>query len=306
MSLRVFVAGATGVLGRRVVPALLAAGHDVTANVRNPGARERAEQSGARAATVDLFDRDSTRRLGDEHDAVVNVATSIPTGMRAGRRSAWAMNDRLRTEASANLADAVARTGGGYVGESITFTYLDGGDDWIDESSEHSYFWGNESCRDAEAAAASVTHAGGHGVALRFAMFFADDSAHLKMLRAIAGRGAFPMPGRLDGYMSWVHVDDAASAVVAALDAPPGIYNVAEPDPVRRRDHAEAMASALGRRRVRALPQPILRLGGAGVMSLARSQRISSAALTAATGWQPQRHVVDCWSQPELVGDLRR
>ena len=170
MTEAVFVAGASGVLGRRVVPALVAAGYAVTANVRNEAARRAAAAAGAATATIDLFDASATGRLGDEHDAVVNVATSIPTGFSATRRSGWAMNDRLRTVASANLAAAVARPAGRYVGESITFPYVDSGAEWIDESVERTYFWGNTSCVDAEAAASNVTNAGGHGVALRFAM----------------------------------------------------------------------------------------------------------------------------------------
>ena len=295
MSQRVFLSGASGVLGRRVVPALVAAGHAVTANVRDDAAGKAAEAAGATAVTIDLFDSVATDELGDTHDAVVHIATSIPTGASAGRRSAWAMNDRLRSEASVNLAAAMARTGGRYVGESITFPYVGGGDDWIDETHPRTYFWGNQSCVDAEAASESVTRSGGRGVALRFAMFFADDSAHITTFRSFAKRGIFPAPGRPDERMSWIHIDDAASAAVAALDAAPGIYNVAEPDPALRCDHAAALASAVGRRRLRSLPNPIVRLGGAGIMSLSRAQRISSKALTAATGWEPRRAVIDCW-----------
>lgn len=296
MSSRVFVAGASGVLGRWVVPALIASGHSVTANVRNDAARRAAEAAGATAATVDLFDPDATARLADDHDTVVNVATSIPTGMSAALRSGWAMNDRLRSEASVCLAASMARMGGRYVGESITFPYVDAGDDWIDESHARNYFWGNTTCVDAEAAAESVTQAGGTGVALRFAMFFATESAHVGLIRSLAHRGVFGPPGRPDGRMSWIHIDDAAAAVVAALEAPAGIYNVAEHDPARRSQHSEAIAEAVGRRRLRRLPSPLARLGGPGLESLARSQRISSASLTSATGWKPQRSVVDSWS----------
>ena len=296
MTRRVFVSGASGVLGRRVVPALVDAGWTVTANVRDDAAREVARAAGATTDTIDLFDRRAIDRLGDSHEAVVHIATSIPTGAAAGRRSAWAMNDRLRSEAAANLAAAMALVAGRYVGESITFPYVDGGDEWIDESHPRTHFWGNQSCVDAEAASESVTRAGGQGVALRFAMFFADDSAHVDAIRSFAKRGIFAAPGRPESRMSWIHIDDAASAVVSALQAAPGTYNVAEPDPVSRSDHAAAMARAAGRRRLRSLPNPIVRLGGAGIMSLARAQRISSSALTEATGWKPQRSVIDYWN----------
>lgn len=296
MNMRVFVAGSSGVLGRRVVPALVANGHIVTANVRDAEARHRAEQAGAASTTIDLFDPEATEAIGASHDVVVNIATSIPAVAAALRRSAWAMNDRLRSTASANLAAAMARSGGRYIGESITFPYADAGDDWIDEMHPRTYFWGNQTCLDAEAAALSVGEAGGIGVGLRFAMFHADDSAHTNMIRAVARRGIFGPPGSPNGPMSWIHIDDAAAAVVSALSAPSGIYNVAEPDPARRSDHAEALARAVGRRRLRSLPGPLTRLGGAAMESLARSQRISSQSLMTATGWEPRVHVVDAWA----------
>lgn len=295
MSRTVFVSGATGVLGRRVVPALVAAGHTVTANVRNDAARIAAEAAGARTDTIDLFNSDDTARLADTHDAVVHIATSIPTGASAGRRSAWAMNDRLRSHAASNLAAAMAAAGGSYVGESTTFPYSDGGARWIDEQQSRSYFWGDQSCVEAEAASTSVIHAGGGGVCLRFAMFFADDSAHVQLIRSLAQRGIFGLPGLSDAHMSWIHIDDAASAVVAALAATPGIYNVAEPDPVTRREHAAALATAVRRRRLRRVPGPFMRLGGQGIKSLALAHRVSSRALADDTGWQATRSVVDCW-----------
>lgn len=292
---RIFVAGGTGVLGRRAVPALIAAGHDVSVNSRDDVGRRRLLERGAVPVVVDLFDAAAVEAAAGDHDVVVNLATSIPTGIRSVRPSASAMNDRLRSVAAANLANSVRRVGGRYVGESITFPYVDSGDDWVDESTARTYFSGNSSVIDAEAAAASVTDAGGVGVALRFAMFFADDSTHIATYRNIARRGIFGLTGRPDSRISFVHVDDAAAAVVAALEAHSGVYNVAEPDPSRRVDHQRAVAQAVGRRRVLAVPAGVSRFGGAALDSVSRSQRISSAALTAATGWRPVHHVVDHW-----------
>jgi nucleoside-diphosphate-sugar epimerase len=127
-------------------------------------------------------------------------------------------------------------------------------------------------------------------------MFFADDSAHIDTFRSLAKRGVCGLTGRSDTRISFVHVDDAAAAVVVALDAPPGIYNVAEPDPVTRGAHSKALATSVGHRRLRALPGPALRLGGAALDSVSRSQRISITSLAAATGWQPRIRIVDAWS----------
>lgn len=295
MSARVFVAGATGVLGRRVVPALVGAGYSVTANVRNPAAARVVEAVGARPTTVDLFAPQAAGDVGASHDVIVNIATAIPAGARALRASAWTMNDRLRTEAAANLAAAASSAGRRYVGESITFPYLDCGDAWIDEGVERTFFSGNASSAEAESAAQSVTSSGGVGVTLRFALFFADDSAHVDTYRSLARRGLFGLTGRPDARVSFVHVDDAARAVVAALDVPPGVYNVAEPDPVTRVAHAEAMARAVGRKRLRGFPPSALRVGGAALESVSRSHRVSSEPLISVSDWEPRIPVVDMW-----------
>ncbi len=202
------------------------------------------------------------------------------------------MNDRLRTEASANLAAAVP-AGGRYVGESITFPYADCGDDWIDESVARDTTWATASVEAAEAAATSVDR----GVVLRFAMFWAADSAHNDMAVSAAKRGFFALLGPPEAYASWVHIDDAAGAVVAALDAPAGIYNVAEPNPLRRSDHMAAMAKVFGRKRLRPVPNLAVRLGGPPAEALARSQRISSTTLAEATTWEPKQDVVTHWTQ---------
>ena len=288
---KIFLAGGTGVLGRRVTPLLVEAGHDVTVNTRNPAAAEAVGNVGATAVTVDLFDAAAVAEAVEPFDAVVNIATAIPTGPAAGLKKNWLMNDRIRTEAAANLAAGLAN-GDRYVGESITFPYVDRGDEWIDESVERTYSSATESVAAAEATAASVD-----GVALRFAMFSADDSGHNADLFRAARMGVFGLPGGPDAFISWVHIDDAATAVLAALDAPAGIYNVAEPDPVRRADHMSALASAFGkRRRLRGLPAALVKLGGPPVETIARSQRISSDAFASATGWSPKHRMVEEWT----------
>jgi nucleoside-diphosphate-sugar epimerase len=296
MSRRVFVTGASGVLGRRVVPTLIDRGCVVTANVRTPAAKREVELRGATACTVDLFDPAAVIAATRDHDVVIHIATSIPTGMNAARRSGWAMNDRLRSDAAANLATAAIEHGARYVGESITFPYVDSGDRLVDENTERAYFWGNQTTVAAEDAAHRVADAGSGGVSLRFGMFVAPDSAHTRQLIALARRGVFGLPGRGDAFISFIDVDDAARAVVAAIDAASGVYNVAEPDPAIRARHWEALAKAVGRGRIRAMPAAIIRLGGEGLVSLARSHRISAAQLSAAADWQPRVNIAQTWS----------
>jgi UDP-glucose 4-epimerase len=102
----IVITGSTGVVGRRAVSDLLAAGYGVTGATRSPRGRERLQSLGARAVEVDVFDEASLRRAFDGADAVVNLLTHIPSVDRMGDPSAWDENDRLRTEASAAIARA--------------------------------------------------------------------------------------------------------------------------------------------------------------------------------------------------------
>ena len=126
--MKIFVAGATGVLGRATIPRLVAAGHDVTGIARSADAARRLEAVGARVARVSLFDPSALEEAVAGHDAVINLATAIPSGADATKSEAWAENNRVRSEGSTNLA-AAARAAGAtvYIQESIAFLYTDHG-----------------------------------------------------------------------------------------------------------------------------------------------------------------------------------
>jgi NAD dependent epimerase/dehydratase family enzyme len=208
------------------------------------------------------------------------------------------MNNRLRKEASAAIAGAVGDAGvARLIQESITFPYVPKGNDWIGEDTDRTYFALNLTVLDAEAAAASVAQHGAVPVVLRFAMFMAPESAHMKMVADATSRGMFGLIGQLESYISFIHADDAASAVVAALDIPSGVYNVAEADPSPRAMHREALANACGRKSLRAVPALLVKLGGAGAESLTRSHRISTDSLHRVSSWKAHIRSVDTWSQ---------
>ena len=128
---------------------------------------------------------------------------------------------------------------------------------------------------------------------------------HLGGRKLLPPTRSLSLPGSPEAYVSWIHVHDAANAVVAALDAPAGVYNVAEPDPRPRGEHADALATAVGRERLRIPPQLVERVGGASIESMARSQRISSRKLTETTGWRPQVDVVRHWPDASGPSDDR-
>jgi nucleoside-diphosphate-sugar epimerase len=290
-SQRVFVTGATGVLGRRAVTRLVEAGHIVTAVARSEEKAAAVRAAGATPVNVSLFDRDAVRAAVAGHDSVAQLATNIPTGPAAADPTAWRTNDSLRREAAPAIAAAAIDAGAErFVQESITFPYIDRVDEWIDEQCERSYDPVTDCTVVAEAAAASVTAAGGVGIVLRFALFMAADSAHTQSFFNAAKSGLFALDGDPDSFTSFVHVDDAAGAVLAALEAPAGTYNVAEPDPVRRSAHQEMLAKLVGR-------SSLERTGGGATTSLGRSHRISSQHLRDVFSWTPTIHGLDCWKE---------
>lgn len=302
----VFIAGGTGALGRRVVPLLVAAGHRVTAVVRTPGKRAILERRGATAVALDLFDRAAVREAVAGHDVVVNLATHIPSPSRMFLPGAWRENDRIRREVSANLADGAIAAGAiRYLQESFAPIYQDAGNEWVDEESPVRPARHTRSVLDAEGAAERITLDGRAGVVLRFGLFYgAGDPATLAAASAIR-RGWMPFPGSPGGFLSMVSHEDAASAVVAALDVPAGVYNVVDDTPVTRREFAEAVAGMLGVRPPRFVPGWALALAGPVAGALARSLRISNRKLREATGWGPQAATpLDGWR--EMVETLKR
>ena len=301
--MRVFVAGASGVIGRRAVDRLVAAGHEVTGVVRTDAKAARLRAAGGRPAQIDLFDPDAVRAAVEGHDAVCNLATHIPPTAKMAFRRAWATNDRLRGEASRILVDAALATGASrYVQESIALLYADAGAAWVDEDAPDEPTPILASALTAEDQAARFTGAGGSGVVLRFGQFVSADSDHLQTMLPMLERGVLPLVGDHDGYVSEVHADDAAAAVVAALDAPEGRYNVAEDEPLTRAQHAAVLSEVLGR--AVHLPPPVV--GSLPRVKVqGRSLRIANRRMREATTWRPRyASMREVW--PELVAALRQ
>jgi nucleoside-diphosphate-sugar epimerase len=284
----VFLTGGTGVVGTRAVPALVAAGHEVTAVARTPEKAELVRSMGATPVTVDLFDREAVKRAVEGHDAVVHLATNIPPLSRSARTKAWATNERLRTEGSANLVDAALATGTTrYVQESICYPYLDQGAAWITEESPLAHVGVFEGAGHAEASATRFTKTGGTGVVLRFGQFHGPGSAHVQAFNAMARKRINPFVGRPDAYCSFIHAEDAGSAVAAALEVPAGTYNVVDDEPLTRVEAGRVLAEAVGVKRLH-LPPAVLRATVLrSAKPLMKSLRVSNAKLKAASGWTP-------------------
>jgi UDP-glucose 4-epimerase len=288
----IVITGSTGVIGRRAVRELLAAGHRVTGVTRSARGRERLESLGARAVQVDgadVFDEASLRRAFDGADAVVNLLTHIPSIDRMAEPSAWDENNRLRTEASAAIARA-ARVAGvqRLVQESIAFVYADGGDAWLDEDSPAVGGGVTTTALTAERNARELFD--GDTVVLRFGLFMGPDSGFTLAALEAARGGDSTAAGPPGAYRPMLWLEDAAAAVAAALRAPAGTYNVADADPPTNAEIDAALAAAVG---VEALRPQTPQDG-----PLARSQRVSSRRLRDATGWAPRmRAGTEIWGR---------
>lgn len=295
MSSTVTITGATGVIGWRVVARLVGAGCDVRGVVRSDAARAIVEDLGATAVPADVFDRASLQPAFAGSDAVVNLLTHIPPPAQMALPWAWRENDRLRREASAAVADAARAAGAErLVQESLIFLYADGGDRWLDEDAPL------DPKGPPAGALIAERHArdrfGAEAVVLRFGAFMAPDSPQTQLQVAQARRGLSPWFTRPDGHLPTVWVDDAAAAVVAALDAPGGIYNVVDDDPPTRREADAALAVHVGRSHLRSPAAPLVRQLPAAA-AISRSQRASNRRLRKQTGWAPAvRAGIDGWA----------
>src|SRR4051794_6573485 len=193
------ITGSTGVIGRRAVRELLAAGHRVTGVTRSARGRALLEGLGARAVEADVFDEASLRGVFDGAEAVVNLLTQIPSIDRMADPSAWEENDRLRTEASAAIARAAqAARVPRLVQESIAFVYADGGDVWLDEDAPVAGGGVTTTALEAERNARELFD--GDTAVLRFGLFMGPDSGFtLSALEAARG-GASVAVGPPDAY----------------------------------------------------------------------------------------------------------
>jgi nucleoside-diphosphate-sugar epimerase len=291
--MKVFVTGGTGAIGRFVIPALIDAGHEVSALARDDAKASSLEAQGTHPVQVSLFDVEGLTAAFAGHDAVANLATSIPPTKAAFKASAWEMNTRIRNEGSTAVVDAaLAAVVPRLIQESISFMMADGGDRWLDEDSPVDAPPGIDAGLVAERNAARFTEAGRAGVVLRFGFFYGPGSAQSDEFLRAARRHIGPRAGRPRAYQSSIHLADAASAVVATLEMPvesaSGVYNVVDDEPMTKQAYAKALGEAVGKRPWIYLPGRLTRLVGNSSIVVTRSSRVRNDKFKAATGWSPK------------------
>lgn len=292
-SMKVFVTGATGVLGRSAVAALLEDGHEVSGIARDEPKARGLETMGATAVRqASLLDQDALACALEGFDAVCNLVTHVPVGTAAIRPGAWKTNDQLRSKGSSVVAQAARDSGvRTLVQESVSLMYADGGDSWITEKSTLAVTRATDPAAVAEDNASRFDSASRTTVILRFGLLVGKDPITRWLLNR--ARGGRPITlGAPGAWAHLVHPHDAGTAVAAALAAPGGVYNVGA-DPVRRCDMNQVFAGAVGRESLRHVSRLMVRLGGERVAPMTRSHRVSSAKLHEVTGWKPAYHAFD-------------
>jgi nucleoside-diphosphate-sugar epimerase len=273
--MRVFVAGATGILGRCTLPLLRAAGHEVV---------------GVGRKDVDIYDADAVARMADGCGAVLHLATSIPTGLRTGPAD-WAENDRLRTDGVRSLVKAARAVGAKtYVQQSVTFVYGDRQGAEVDEDAPVNPTATIRTALQAEALALEAQGALGVHV-LRGGWFAHPHAAHTQRLVADLRGWRMAVVGPGDNWMAIVHVDDMALAVLRAVETPGtgGTYNICV-EPVTQRVLYGMIATAVGASSAWTVPAFVARaaLGAELTGFVTASARVKSERARQALGWAPR------------------
>jgi nucleoside-diphosphate-sugar epimerase len=251
--MRAFISGATGVLGRRVVKFLTANGHQVVGLSRSQANTDWLKQHGAEARRGDLFNSDEINEFASECNAVFHLATSIPTKPKTTLAD-WATNDRIRRQGTQIMVQAALRNDCDlFLTQSVSLIYGDHGDEWVDENTPIPARQPGvlQSAVDLEhIVQAAVSEQGLPAIVLRFGRFYCYDSAHTQGMFEMIRQGRLPVIENGAAYRSLIHVDDAANAVLKALENYENglgqIFNVSDDEPVSSRDQINYIAETFG------------------------------------------------------------
>jgi nucleoside-diphosphate-sugar epimerase len=296
--MRVFVAGATGVIGRRLVPLLLAQGHHVTGMARSSVRADAVRALGAEVAIADALDAAAVRVAVEQArpDAVIHQLTSLPRRIDPRKMERdFALNDRLRSEGTSNLVEAAKAAGATrVVAQSIAFAYAPGPPGTVHAERDPLFLDAPmplaRSARAVSDLEGSVLGAG--GVVLRYGYFYGPGSSIARdgSIGQDLARRRLPIVGGGHGVWSFIHIDDAAGATVAALTAgPSGPYNIVDDDPAPVCEWIPALAQALGAPRPLRVPALLARpvAGRYGVMTMTQAQAASNELARRELAWQP-------------------
>jgi len=300
--MRVFLAGATGAIGRPLTERLVSAGHEVFALTRSDKRARHLQQQGATPVVCDVFDKDNLRRQVEaaKPDAVIHQLTALPKRIDPRKiRSQLAETNRLRTEGTRNLFDAALAAGANrFIAQSIAFTYDTDGDELrtednaLYEDPPPSFKEVIDAVRALEDTTLNSNQL--YGTVLRYGFFYgpgtvyASDGSFAEDVR----RRRIPIAGEGTGVFSFIHVEDAAAATLAALQCDlGGIYNIVDDNPAPLAEWLPAYAEILGARQPMRVPRWLARLlaGSYAIYLMCDQKGVTNEEAKARLGWSPSR-----------------
>jgi nucleoside-diphosphate-sugar epimerase len=297
--MRVLVAGATGAIGRQLVPRLVEAGHEVHGLTRSASKQALLRELGAVPVVADALDPDQVAEAvgGARPEVIVHQLTAIGAVDTRHMERSFALTNRLRTEGTDHLLSAGQAVGvRRFVAQSHIASYARTGaavkreEDPLDPSPARQMRENLEAMRHLETAVLGADWT--EGIVLRYGWFYgpgtslSPGSEQLEMIR----RRKFPLVGDGGAVWSFIHVADAADATMAAVeDGAPGVYNVVDDDPAPVAEWLPAVASTLGARKPVRVPRFVGRLfaGEAGVVMMTELRGASNAKAKRELGWRP-------------------
>jgi nucleoside-diphosphate-sugar epimerase len=280
--MRIAVIGATGVLGRAVIPSLISKQHHALAISPHPDKARALYGSAVEAAVGDLVDPDAEAHFARHLkgcDAVLNIATAIPKHSDLGNTAAWLKSDQIRKAGTPRLIKAALAAGvQTFVQQSITMAYPDSGDRWISEETEVV----SPDIIEMEAALRAVSAGSLRWIILRGASFVGTGTFQDDTIRALKA-GVLSVGCDGQAYQSYVHVNDMAEAVVLATEKSPAgqVLNICA-EPLREGDYLRQLARGLGAAAPVNNPKA----------PCPPSQRCSNRAATNILGWQPTHSIL--------------
>ena len=292
--MKVFVAGATGAIGRPLLAQLRGAGHEVVGMTRSQERAEALRAAGAEAVVADALDAGAVRQAIEQArpEVVINELTDLDRPLNPRKYAEWLEGtNRLRKEGTRNLVDA-ARAAGvrRFISQSVAFAY----DFQQGTKTEGSPLMGAEggemsgAIRELE----QQTLAAPEGIVLRYGFFYGPGTSYDAGGQQIAmiKRRQMPIVGGGKGSFPFIHVDDAASATAAAVDhGTPGVYNVVDDEPAPGHEWIPYVADLVGARKPMRIPVFIARIAAGQMAAMATQlQPVSNAKAKAELGWQPR------------------
>src|SRR5215207_793939 len=296
--MRVFVAGATGAIGKQLVPRLVAAGHEVHGMARSESKQAMLHELGAVPVVADALDPDQVAEaVGRARpDVIVHQLTALAGVEIRHPERGIAMTNRVRMEGTDHLLSAVQATGvRRFVAQSIGLYARTGGpvkseEDPVDPMPPGRLREGAAGIRHLERAVLGTRWT--EGIVLRYGAFYGPGT-HLAPggeLFEMVRKRRFPLVGDGGGVWSFIHVADAAEATVAAVEhGTRGVYNVVDDDPARVAEWLPALAQQLGAKKPFRVPRFVVRMlaGEAGVVMMTDARGASNAKAKRELAWRP-------------------